>query len=259
MISPKPKRKQNTIRIRSHAAQKKEKKRKRKRKCESAPRQPIPTSPTSYRLLDSDRALLDAQCPRMSGRQHVMWMWTQNERKGRKYSPLQLPPNLSQQRSRVPSIHPSILRRTHYGDGTTYGEPTRPRAAGHIPPRGFDDETEGLARCAPHARRTCTPTSTALAAHRPRSLQSLGIKQSGENVIDVHVRVNGERHKLRRGSRRGCRHHCRWWDPREPRVREESACQAGQGADGTSDSHARGRRGSMRSPPRAGRQHTRTV
>jgi hypothetical protein len=50
------------------------------------------------RRLDSDRALLNAQCPRMSGvgrctlhlqgeRQHLMWMWTENEKKERKHSP----------------------------------------------------------------------------------------------------------------------------------------------------------------------------
>ncbi|KAJ7834523.1 hypothetical protein B0H13DRAFT_2288622 [Mycena leptocephala] len=53
--------------------------------------------------------------------------------------------------------------------------------------------------------------------------------------VNVYVHANGERHKLRRGSGRGSHYRCRWWDSREPRVREESARQAGQGGAAPND------------------------
>jgi hypothetical protein len=80
-------------------------------------------SPTSHRLLNSDRALLGAQCPRMtrvSGMLHAaptrrasacyVDVDTEREEGGKiltsphRHQHLQLPPSLSQQRSRVPSI-----------------------------------------------------------------------------------------------------------------------------------------------------------
>jgi hypothetical protein len=60
-----------------------------------------------------------------------------------------------------------------------------------------------------------------------------GCKIRNETKTD-RSRQSTSTSKLLRGSRRGSRCRCRWRDPVEPRVCEESARQAGQGADGVS-------------------------
>ncbi|KAJ7921912.1 hypothetical protein B0H13DRAFT_2413778 [Mycena leptocephala] len=141
----------------------------------------------------------------------------------RRHQYLQLPPSLSQQRSRVPSIQSSravptmaMVPRTGSPRGPALPDISRredsmtKRIASpvvhrphSVPDVAMDGgriyegagqhhdkirrdregvKDEGGRQRQRQGRCNCTETSTALAAHRLRSLQRLGVKQSGENI-----------------------------------------------------------------------------